>query len=123
MCKYYIGHYKKDAVEGGSKGWIVGSFMKDRTRYSEEVEVKYWGYKAGMPSNHPKKVSDTIEITFIIKGKTRCQINRVEVSLSAGDYIVIKPGTENNTVAEILEDTEGITIKAPSNPKAKHIIN
>lgn len=45
-----------------------------------------------------------------------------EIELTQGDYIVIEPGTPNNTVAEILEDVAGLTIKAPSDPSAKKLV-
>ena len=49
-------------------------------------------------------------------------INGDEVEINAGDYIAIEPGTPNNLVVETLEDSAGITIKAPSDPAAKQVI-
>ena len=69
---------------------------------------------------------DTVEnlgtFTFILKGKTKCLIGDDEIELKQGDYIVIQPGVPNNTVAEILEDVSGLTIKVPSDPTAKKIV-
>lgn len=83
----------------------------------------YWEFEAGKPSNHPTKVSSIIECTFILKGKVRSFVDGTEAILKAGDYIVIHPGTPNNLQVEILEDTAGITVKAPSDPSAKKIID
>jgi quercetin dioxygenase-like cupin family protein len=119
---FYIGSYRDDALNGANYGWIVGTFIKDAPRKNKEVEVKYWQYKKGEIAKDYQKTSSTIECTFILKGKTSCLIYDQSIELNAGDYIVIKPGTPNNTVAKILEDTEGLTIKAPSDPSAKKIV-
>lgn len=119
---YYIGNFREDGLNGPNRGWIVGTFIKDAPRKNEEVEIKYWEYKAGEVVNHGMKVSAIIECTFILKGKTKCLIGDDEIELRQGDYIVIQPGEPNNTVAEILEDTSALTIKAPSDPTAKRLV-
>ena len=119
---FYIGEYREDAIHGPNRGWIVGTFIKDLPRKNDELEVMYWEFKAGETTNHPMKVSSIIECTLILKGKTKCMIDGEEKILKAGDYIVIKPGVPNNNVFEVLEDVVGITIKAPSDPKAKQIV-
>lgn len=120
---YYIGDFRDDALNGPNRGWILGTFKQDEPRKNDAVEVKYWERKAGEAPNHPTKVSATIECTLILKGKTRCMVDGQETTLKAGDYIVIQPGTPNNTVVEVLEDAAGITIKAPSDPAAKKVID
>lgn len=35
---------------------------------------------------------------------------------------LIHPGTTNNTVVDVLEDVEGITVKASSDPYAKQVL-
>ena len=97
--------------------------MQDAPRKNDEVEIRYWEFKAEQETKHPTKVSSIIECTFLLKGKTRCLVDGSETILNAGDYIVIQPGTPNNTVVEILEDAAGITVKAPSDPTAKQIVN
>ena len=119
---YYIGDFRQDGLNSPNRGWIVGTFIENVPRKNDEVEVKYWEFKAGDIVGHGTKVSAIIECTFILKGKTKCLIGDDEVELKQGDYIVIKPGTPNNTVAEILEDVVGLTIKAPSDPTAKKLI-
>ena len=119
---YYVGSFREDGLNGSNRGWIVGTFMNDLPRKNEEVEIKYWEYKASENVGHGLKASSIIECTFILKGKTRCIIGDDEIILKTGDYIVIKPGTPNNTVVEIIEDTSGLTVKAPSDPTAKKII-
>ena len=68
-------------------------------------------------------MSAIFECTFILKGSTKAFIDGKEVVLSGGDYVVMQPGTPNNTVAEILEDAAGLTVKAPSDPTAKRVIS
>ena len=119
---YYVGNFRDDGLNGPNRGWIVGTFIENAPRKNEEVEIKYWEFQTGEAVGHGTKVSTIIECTFILKGKTKCLIGDDIIELKQGDYIVIQPGTPNNTVAEILEDTAGLTIKAPSDPTAKTII-
>ncbi len=119
---YYVGDFREDGINGPNHGWIVGTFIESAPRKNEEVEIKYWEFKAGEAIDHGTKVSAIIECTFILKGKTKCLIGDDILELKQGDYIVIQPGTPNNTVAEILENTAGLTIKAPSDPTAKKIV-
>lgn len=122
MENYYVGDYRKDALEGAYKGYIVGTFVKEANKHSDDVEVKYWEYQKGEQVKDYLKTSSTIEVTIILSGATKCAIGESEIVLRAGDYIVIQPGVPNNTVAEILEDVEALTIKAPSDPSAKKIV-
>jgi mannose-6-phosphate isomerase-like protein (cupin superfamily) len=119
---YYVGSYRDDGLNDPNRGWIVGKFKADSPRKTNDVEIKYWEYPVG-PTAHPMKESAIIECTFILKGQTKAIIDNEEIILSAGDYIVIEPGTPNNTVIEILEDAAGLTVKAPSDPSAKKILD
>jgi quercetin dioxygenase-like cupin family protein len=119
---YYVGSYKNDALHGPNNGWIAGSFIAEPPRKNDAVEIKYWEFKAGSVTGHPVKVSSIIEVTLVIKGKVRSMIDGQELILKAGDYVIIKPGVENNLQVEILDDTEALTVKAPSDPKAKKVV-
>ncbi len=118
---YYVGRYKDDAQNEPNRGWIVGKFKDEPPRKNDEVEIMYWEFPVG-PTAHPLKVSSIIECTFILKGSTKAIIDDKEITLSAGDYVVIEPGISNNLVKEILEDAQGLTIKAPSDPSAKRVL-
>lgn len=104
-----------------NKGWFIGAFMEHPANKNNDVEIKYWELPKGS-SDHPKKVSKTFECTVIIKGKTKAVIDDEEILLQAGDYVAIPPNTPNNVVLDIIEDCTGLTIKAPSNPDAKKVI-
>ncbi len=119
---FYTGSLRQDAVNGVNRGWVVGKFLADPTRYTTEIEVKYWEFEVGNNHGHPAKTSDTTEWTYILTGRVRCEIEGQSLELKAGDYILIHPGTPNNTVAEILESASGICVKAPSDPTAKKIL-
>ena len=120
---YYIGNYKNDAEkeQAEHRGWIVGKFFPGTPRMTDDVEIKYWEFPVG-PTDHPMKVSATIEITFILSGTVTAIIAGEEKQLSSGDYVVLQPGTPNNLVHFIAEPTTGLTIKAPSDPSAKTIV-
>lgn len=119
--KYYVGSYREDAINESNRGWLVGTFKESLPRKSDEVEIKYWEFEVG-PNDHPLKESAIIECTFILSGKTRAIIDDQELLLNAGDYVVIHPDTKNNLVMEIIEPTTGITVKAPSDPSAKKVL-
>lgn len=119
---FYVGQYRDDGLNEPDRGWLVGTFKNDLPRKNDEVEIKYWEYGVG-PTDHPLKESSIIECTFILKGRTRALVNNEEVILSAGDYLVIAPGVPNNNLVEVLEDVVGITVKAPSDPTAKTVLD
>lgn len=119
---YYVGSYRNDALNDPNHGWIVGKFKDTLPRKTDEVEIKYWEFEVG-PTDHPTKESAIIECTLLLSGKTKALINDEELVLQAGDYVVIKPGIRNNLVLEVLEPATGITIKAPSDPSAKKVLD
>jgi len=99
----------------------MGKFIEEGPRKTELAEVKYWEFPAG-PNDHPPKISETLECTLIISGSCEGFIADDKLSLHAGDYVVIEPGTPNNLNVNVLEPIKGITIKAPSDPSAKKIV-
>ena len=118
---FYRGNFREDAAYS-ERGWFVGAFRKlERPRRTELVEIKYWDYKKGEP-NHDSKTSCTIECTLILKGRMRGMVGDGDIELSAGEYVMIAPGTPNALPREVLEDVEGLTIKAPSITVAKHLL-
>lgn len=56
----------------------------------------------------------SIECTFLLKGRISGNIDDKPVELQQGDYVVIQPGVKNNFPTAILEDATGLTVKAPS---------
>src|ERR1700721_345812 len=100
---FYTGSYREAGLNGPNRGWVVGDFQDppiSPPRNSHDVEIKYWEYLVG-PTDHPMKKLSIIECTLILKGKTLAMVDGEEVILNADDYIVIEPGTPNNTVAKI----------------------
>jgi quercetin dioxygenase-like cupin family protein len=118
---YYVGSYRDDGLNEPNRGWIVGTFKDEAPRKNEAVEIKYWEYPVG-PTGHQLKESSIDERTFILTGKAKATVNGEEILLQAGDYVVIEPGTPSNVPTEVLEDMTGLTIKAPSDPTAKKVL-
>lgn len=114
--EYYFGNYEKDSLD--HHGWFVGVFMED-IRKTNLFEIKY--FDRTLPK-HSAKISETFELTFIIQGKMSGMIDGKQISISAGNYIVIPPGIPNNLAIELSPDLKGFTIKSPSDPSAKKII-
>lgn len=116
MEKYHIGKFIEDAP--GHKGWFVGVFMDD-ARKTDVMEIKYC---QGEIDNHKKKVSSTYECTIVVAGSMEGEIDGNPISLKAGDYVAIPPGVSNNLSVKTSDDLRVFTIKAPSDPKAKKVI-
>jgi len=124
---YVSGNMEVDAQRLGRGGWLLGVFFAEdpteSARTTEQIEVKYWSYKKGGGRSHQPKSSATIEWSLILTGKVRARLGDETVFLNSGDYVLIHPGTPNNLVDEVLEDTVAVTIKTPSNPSAKTILS
>jgi quercetin dioxygenase-like cupin family protein len=119
---WYKGNLREDGLFGVKRGWVIGKFLATPCRNTTTVEVKYWEFLSGQNHGHPAEVSDTLELTYVLEGIVRCEIEGESHVLCAGDYIVVHPGTPKNTVADIIKTARGITIKAPSDPPAKHVV-
>jgi quercetin dioxygenase-like cupin family protein len=107
----------RDDGRAAKKGWFVGSFIEptDGPHNTKDVEIKFWEFEKGPPDPpHPFKRSSSFEFTLILSGRVRACVSGETFELSAGDYVVIPPQTPNNTVVEILDTAEGLTVKAPS---------
>ena len=114
--KYYIGEYEKDSPE--HHGWFVGKFMNG-ARKTDEVEIKY---HQGILLGHKTKVSNTYECDIVIDGEMGGHVDNKPVTISKGEYIVIPPGVPNNLAAHTTKNLKVFTIKAPSDPTAKKVI-
>lgn len=118
------GSLSDDAAGLGRRGWIIGAFFDSRdTHHCLDLEVKYGEFRQGEDSNHPAKASSTTEFTLVLSGAVRAVVGSDELILSQGDYVLIHPGTPNNTVLEVLEDACILTAKAPSDPGAKRVLS
>lgn len=119
--RFYIGNFSSDAKKSGHHDWFVGTFMEPGPRQTDAVEIKYWEFPVG-ESAHETKVSNTFETTFILAGEVRGEIDGRPINLKKGEYVVIQPGVSNNLVQEVVEFAKGLTVKAPSDPKAKKVL-
>ncbi|WP_457181045.1 cupin domain-containing protein [Mycobacteroides abscessus] len=117
------GSLSDDAKKLGRRGWVIGAFFDGPDlRLCADLEVKYGEFLKGADPEHLAKVSATTEFTLVLSGAVRAVVGSDEFILSEGDYVLIHPGTPNNTVLEILEDACILTVKAPSDPKAKSVV-
>jgi|SRR3989338_8318216 len=116
MKNYYKGKYDEDRKE--RNGWVIGQFMNEKIddkRGTDKFAVKFWKFKKGQETNHPSKYQRfATEATFVLKGKLRAKIEEDEFLFVEGDYVIIPPNTTSNLAIEVMEEAEGITIKAPS---------
>lgn len=117
---YYKGKYNIDYEKEFSqrKGWLVGPFMNEKQnnlRGTKSMAIKFWKFKKNTPTGHAFKYQRfATECTFIFKGKLKAIIDSGEFEFIAGDYVVLPPNVVSNLAIEVIEDSEGLTIKAPS---------
>ena len=114
---YYRGNFYRESAD--LRGWLLGRFMAGKgvndARNTDKFEVKFWKFKKGEDAKHlPKYQKTATECTFILKGKIMGEIKSQPIVLEAGEYVVIPPGTVSNFPKTVIEDVEGLTIKAPS---------
>ena len=120
---YAVGNLDRDSSTIPREGWLIGAFFEPaQARHTEALEVKFWSFPGGTSPKHPTKVSDTTEWTLVLSGRLRASVGGESLELGPGDYVLIHPGTPNNLVDEVLEPTRGVTVKAPSDPGAKHTV-
>jgi quercetin dioxygenase-like cupin family protein len=96
--------------------------MDRKPQKVDDVEIKYWEFDPG-PTGHGTKESQTFECTFILDGETIALVGGRETRLAEGQYIVISPGTPNNLIKYVVRRVRGLTVKAPSDPGAKQVID
>ena len=118
--KFILGN-KDDFSE--TKGYFIGQFMGQRgfpELETEEVEVA-WKTLPTNFSEEPHYHKGGVEINIVIKGSYKAIVNGQELTLTAGNFLVVYPQTVlQNVSAE--EGTELIVVKAPSVPDDKFIV-
>ena len=124
---FYLGNFEEEAqIESETprkdKWWFVGHFMPyEDHRTTKAMGLKYWKFNKGEESSHkPKTLGEPVatECDMIFQGKVRGNIGGEQITLSAGEYVIIPPNTPSNLIEEVLEEPlVGLTIKAPSDPE------
>lgn len=124
--RYKKGKTEKDLVEfiqsqppgRDDYAWLFGNLDQLNDGDPEQngdFELKYWAFtKNDNPRHSPRKQTSSTEYTFVIKGGVEGNIDGETIALETGEYVVIPPGVKNNLVEKVIENTVGITIKAPS---------
>ena len=122
--RFYHGNYVEEAeIESKDprkdKWWFVGHFMPEGYRKTKAMGLKYWKFNKGEEASHKPKSGEPLstECDLILSGRVRGLIAGEEITLSAGDYVIIPPNTPSNLIQEVLEEPViGLTIKAPNEP-------
>jgi mannose-6-phosphate isomerase-like protein (cupin superfamily) len=122
---FYQGNYEEEAEfvstdPPKTKWWFVGHFIPwGGCRKTEAMGLKYWKFSKGEEALHKPKKGEpgATECTMIFKGSVRGTIDGEQITLSAGEYVIIRPNTPSNLIEKVLEEPlVGLTIKAPNKP-------
>ena len=120
---YYKGNFRDDRQSRKDENhpgheWLVGHFMNEKLsdfRGTQAMSVKFWYFKKNQKTEHKDKFQRfATECTVVIKGRLKAKIENDEFEFQEGDYVVVPPNIVSNLALEALEESEGITIKAPS---------
>jgi hypothetical protein len=108
MSEIYKGNAGTDG--SGTRGWIVGSFIPEGVRHSEDVEIKWGIHKAGEGRDSWATGEQRTTICLLISGNFAMQFRDREVALeTVGDYVMWGEGTDHKWQA--LEDSVVMTIR------------
>lgn len=110
---WHVGNAAIDAKD--HRGWLVGHFMDDDVRRSQDVEIK-WGVHAGGEARAEWQGDEhRTTVLLLIKGRFRIELSVDSFLLEhEGDYAMWGAGVGHSWRAE--EDSVVVTIRWPSKP-------
>ena len=95
--------YSGNAVVDGrdTRGWIVGSFIPEGIRHSDNVEIKWGTHTAGEARDTWVTGEQRTTVCVLISGKFVMQFRDQNVILeTAGDYVMWGEGTDHKWQAQ-----------------------
>lgn len=102
-------------------GYFIGQFMGEKgfpILETDEVEIAYKKLPEKFEGDKPHFHKKGVEISIIIKGKFKAQVNKKIVEISEKEFLVVYPRTTLKKISA-QKDTELIVVKAPSVPNDK----
>jgi hypothetical protein len=105
------------ALDGADfRGWIVGHFVHDEPRHSQDLEVKWGVHTLGETRPSWAVSAQATSLSVLVRGRIRLFFSEAEHLLSEpGDYAVWGPGVAHRWRIEA-EDTVVLTVRWPSKP-------
>jgi quercetin dioxygenase-like cupin family protein len=108
---WYAGNAATDATD--HRGWLLGHFVKDGPRQSNDVEVKWGIHPAGDERAEWATDEQRTTMVLLVSGRFRVELSTGPMLLERqGDYLVWGPGVEHSWHAE--QDSTVITVRWPS---------
>ena len=99
MTEIYAGNAQADGTD--TRGWVIGSFIPEGIRHSEDVEVKWGVHKAGEARTEWVTGERRTTVCVLISGSFVLQFRDKEVSLdNQGDYAMWGEGTDHKWQAQ-----------------------
>jgi hypothetical protein len=112
-----LGNANQDGVP--TRGWLIGHFVDDPIRRTEQVEVKWAHDPAGDARSDWVRGEQRTTFCMLISGRFRLHLAQGGREASAilarqGDYALWGPGVDHRWAAE--EDSVVLTVRWPSRP-------
>lgn len=112
MSEIYSGNAEIDGSK--TRGWIVGSFIPEGVRHSNNIEIKWGIHKAGEARDDWVTGEQRTTVCVLVSGKFALQFRDREVTLAtAGDYVMWNEGIDHKWQA--LDDAVVMTVRWDSN--------
>ena len=120
---YSIGIISELAAET-KEGWFIGRFLKkDDPWFSKKFEVAFQVLKSDMKAEVISHAHQYIEeITLVLKGCLRVEVDGQKIELKAGEIILVKPRTSTKRIGAD-DATELLVFKTPSLSQDKYFTN
>jgi len=116
MPEQPITHFGNAGIDGTEhRGWIVGAFMPDQLRTTEDVEIKWGIHPAGDQRARWADEETRTTVSILVSGRFRIDLSsESHVLARQGDYAIWGPGVGHSWKAE--EDSVVITVRWPGIP-------
>jgi quercetin dioxygenase-like cupin family protein len=114
--------YKKSNIFQEKNGWIYGHFMPEGLAKDKRIEIKVAKLDNSFTSDpHYNKTATKIDIVW--SGNAIWEVEGKEIEMKAGDYLVLPPGTTVCIKKVLSPELIVQTIKFPSIPHDKVMVN
>jgi hypothetical protein len=108
---WYAGNPGEDS--GQYRGWLLGNFVPDGPRHSDDVEIKWGVHPAGQKRDDWVTDERRTTLVLLVSGRFQVELSTGTVLLqNLGDHLVWGPGVDHTWQADV--DSVVVTVRWPS---------